>query len=253
MKILVDYDSLLYAALYKVISITQMKELLIKYDKDRVRQMILLEANERLSNMCLSILTKISDSGFDFDSSDVEYYLTSNIFSYRKKISSSYKANRTRNKWVVALKSYIIENESCHYSLEWESDDLIADRAKELKYDCVIATIDKDLNQIPGWKFDLYKAKTGEVSERGIEIKEYRGLRFVDKVEAKKFIWLQMITGDTSDNIKGIKGLGPVKADKLISKGNVFITVARAYKSEYGDNWKDVFKTNYRLLKIGNL
>lgn len=253
MKILVDYDSLLYAALYRVVSISQIKELLTKYDKDRVRQMALLEANERLSNMCLSFLTNISDSGFDFNTEDVEYYLTSNIFSYRKKISSSYKANRTRNKWVIALKSYIIENETCHYSLEWESDDLIADRAKELKYDCVIATIDKDLNQIPGWKFDLYKEKTGEFSERGIEIKRYRGLKFIDKVEAKRFIWLQMLTGDTSDNIKGIKGVGPAKANKLLSGSCMFIPVARAYEKEFGTEWKDVFKTNYRLLKIGNL
>jgi len=251
MKILVDYDSLLYSALYKVVSITQIKELLPKYSKDKIREMIVLEANERLSNMCLNFLTKISDSGFQFNTEDVEYYLTSNIFSYRKKIDKQYKANRTRNNWVIRLKQYIIENENCHYSLEWESDDLIADRAKELKYDCVIATIDKDLNQIQGWKFDLYKQKTGEVSERGIEIKDYRGLRFTSKQEAKKFIWLQMLTGDTSDNIKGIKGIGPVKAEKLLNGSCMLIPVARAYKSEYGQNWKDVFKTNYRLLKIG--
>ena len=104
MKILVDYDSLLYAALYRVVSISQLKGLLKKYNKESVRQMVILEANERLSNMCLNILTKISDSGFNFDSNDVEYYLTSNIFSYRKKISQTYKANRTRNKWVIVLK-----------------------------------------------------------------------------------------------------------------------------------------------------
>lgn len=253
MKILVDYDSLLYSALYKVVSISQIKELLTKYDKEKVRQMIVLEANERLSNTCLKFLTEISDSGFEFSPQDVEYYLTSNIFSYRKKISKTYKANRTRNKWAILLKQYIIDNEECFYSLEWESDDLIADRAKELKYDCVIATIDKDLNQIQGWKFDLYKEKTGELSENGIEIRRYRGLKYIDKIEARKFIWLQMLTGDTSDNIKGINGIGPVKAAKLIDNKNMFITVARAYKKEFAENWKDVFKTNYRLLKIGNL
>lgn len=252
MKILVDYDSLLYSALYKVVSISQLKELLTKYDKESVRSMVILEANERLSNMCLNFLTKISDAGFEFSATDVEYYLTSNIFSYRKKISDTYKANRTRNKWVVALKQYIIENEVCHYSLEWESDDLIADRAKELKYDCVIATVDKDLNQIQGWKFDLYKQKTGEISENGIELRDYRGLTFTSKQEAKKFIWLQMLTGDTSDNIKGIKGIGHVKAEKLLNGNCMLIPVARAYKAEYGQNWKDVFKTNYRLLKIGH-
>lgn len=251
MKILVDYDSLLYAALYKVVSISQLKDWLTKYEREQVRNMVILEANERLSNMCLDFLTQISDSGFEFQTDDVEYYLTSNIFSKRKQISQTYKANRARNKWVIKLKEYIIENETCNYSLEWESDDLIADRAKELNYECLIATVDKDLNQIHGWKFDLYKTHQGKETESGIPIKSYRGLRFVSKAEAKKFIWIQMLSGDRSDNIQGIKGIGEKTAEKLLSQGNTFIRVAREYYKHFGNNWKNEFRTNYRLLKIG--
>ena len=251
MKILVDYDSLLFAALYKVVSISQMKDLILKYPKDKVREMIVLEANERLHNMCISFLTEIYESGFEYQNEDVEYFLTSNIFSMRKRISPTYKANRKRNKWVIMLKKYIIDNEACRYSLELESDDLIADRAKELDYDCLVATVDKDLNQIPGWKFDLFKTHQGKETEYGQPIKSYRGLKYISPKEAKHFIWLQMLTGDVSDNIKGIKGIGEKKAAKLLSEGNVFIRVAREYAKEYGNEWKKAFKTNYRLLKIG--
>lgn len=252
MKILIDLDSLLYVAIYKVVSFTQIKELLIKgYSKDKIKEIIILEANERLGNICLNFLGKISDLGYEFEGNDVEYYMTSNILSARKIISSTYKANRKSNKWVKAFKQHIISDNQTKYSLEWEADDLIADRAKELNYDCLICTIDKDLNQIPGWKFDLYKAKTGEIDDYGREIKEYRGLYYINEHQAKKLIWQQMLTGDMVDNIKGVPGIGKVKAEKILENRNHFIAVAKTYKNEFGAKWRLVFTSNYRLLKIG--
>lgn len=38
----------------------------------------------------------------------------------------------------------------------------------------------------------------------------------VTKEEGTRFFYQQMITGDTSDNILGIRGLGKVKASKLL-------------------------------------
>lgn len=252
MKVLVDIDSLLYVSLYKVVSISQMKDFIRKgYTKDQLRELIVIEADSRLSNMCLGFLDEIANLGYEFESSDVEYFLTSNIFSARKVISSTYKANRKPNKWVNLLRQRIINNEQAKYDLAFEADDLIADRAKELNYECIICSIDKDLNQIQGWKFDLYKAKTGEIDQYGREIKKYRGLHYVSPEDAKKLIWLQMLMGDSADNIKGIHGIGKVKAEKIIKDRNHFIAVAKTYKNELGSKWRVEFVTNYRLLKIG--
>lgn len=252
MKILIDLDSLLYVALYRVISFTQIKDFMKKgYSKEKISEIIVLEADQRLGNLCLGFLDEIAGNGFEFESSDVEYFMTSNIFSARKIISSTYKANRKSNKWVVALRKHISANQEATISLEWEADDLIADRAKALNYDCLVCSIDKDLNQIQGWHFDLYKEKTGEVDDYGKEIKKYRGLHFISEEEAKKLLWLQMLTGDYADNIKGIHGIGKVKAEKILTNRNHFIAVAKTYRNELGAKWRLEFTTNYRLLKIG--
>jgi len=252
MKILIDLDSLLYVALYKVISFTQIKDFLKKgYTKEKIKEVIVLEADQRLGNLCLGFLDEIAGNGYEFESSDVEYFMTSNIFSARKVISSTYKANRKSNKWVVALRQHIIDNQQAAYDLAFEADDLIANRAKELNYDCLVCSIDKDLNQIPGWKFDLYKSKTGEVDDYGNEIKKYRGLHFISESDAKQLLWLQMLTGDYADNIKGISGIGPKTAEKILTNRNPFIAVAKTYRNTFGAKWRLEFTTNYRLLKIG--
>lgn len=252
MKILIDIDSLLYVSLYRVLSISQIKDFMIKgYTKPQLEDLIVLEAHSRLGNMCLGFLDEIANLGYEFESSDVEYFMTSNIFSARKIISSTYKANRKSNKWVNLLRKKISDSDEAKISLQWEADDLIADRAKELNYECIICSIDKDLNQIQGWKFDLYKAKTGELDQYGREVKKYRGLHYVSPEDAKKLIWIQMLMGDNADNIKGIHGIGKVKAEKILKDRNPFIAVAKTYKNELGSKWRLEFVTNYRLLKIG--
>lgn len=252
MKILIDLDSLLYVALYRVISFKQIREFMQKgYTKEKIAEIIVLEADSRLGNLCLGFLDEVASLGHDFESGDVEYFMTSNIFSARKIISSTYKANRKSNKWVVALRQHISNSQQATISLEWEADDLIADRARELNYDCLVCSIDKDLNQIPGWKFDLYKEKTGEVNDYGKEITKYRGLHYISEEDANRLLWLQMLTGDAADNIKGVHGIGKVKAEKILTNRNPFIAVAKTYKEHFASKWREVFITNHRLLKIG--
>ena len=36
--------------------------------------------------------------------------------------------------------------------------------------------------------------------------------------EGDKFFYTQILTGDAADNIKGLKGIGPVKATKLLAE-----------------------------------
>ncbi|MDD9816698.1 MAG: hypothetical protein OXU61_00955, partial [Gammaproteobacteria bacterium] len=65
----------------------------------------------------------------------------------------------------------------------------------------VIAGIDKDLKQIPGNHYNFNK-----------QLHE-----FVDDDNANLNLMLQCLTGDTSDNIPGIKGIGPAKAGKILA------------------------------------
>lgn len=69
--------------------------------------------------------------------------------------------------------------------------------------DTCIVTIDKDLDQIPGWHYNYVK----------------RNLYWITPLQADEFLQTQLITGDVADNVYGIKGMGPKKAKKYLDTG----------------------------------
>uniref|UniRef100_UPI0037504F61 hypothetical protein n=1 Tax=Cypionkella sp. TaxID=2811411 RepID=UPI0037504F61 len=85
-----------------------------------------------------------------------------------------------------------------------EADDLIAIAATKYGPDTVVASIDKDMLQIPCRHFNFTTTKWTDVSE----------------LEGTKFFYKQILTGDRADNIMGIHGIGPKKADTLIEPLN---------------------------------
>ena len=85
-----------------------------------------------------------------------------------------------------------------------EADDLIGIEKSAGKKVCV--TIDKDLQQVPGywWKPNL------EEGEFPTEI------QYTTPEEADFWFHRQWLTGDSTDNVAGIWKLGPKKAEKLL-------------------------------------
>lgn len=65
-----------------------------------------------------------------------------------------------------------------------------------------IVSIDKDLDQVPGWHYNFVKKE------------EY----YVEEFEGLKNFYSQILTGDRIDNIIGLKGIGPVKAAKILAE-----------------------------------
>ena len=85
-----------------------------------------------------------------------------------------------------------------------EADDLVAIWASEARANedaYVVVGIDKDLKQIPGNHYNFVK-------------KEHV---FIDDDQAHLLLMTQCLTGDNSDNIPGIKGIGPKKAEKILA------------------------------------
>lgn len=66
----------------------------------------------------------------------------------------------------------------------------------------IIATIDKDLRQMPGLFYNLW---TNEMSH-------------VTPMEGYNWLLTQCLTGDSTDGIEGIKGIGPKKAAKILQE-----------------------------------
>jgi 5'-3' exonuclease len=139
-----------------------------------------------------------------FKFTDVESYLSDSLENnYRLRISPDYKANRKDIEKPVhyeVLKEHFIRQWQARISFGMEADDSLGIRQSELVAQSVICSIDKDLLQIPGSHYNFVRSE----------------FRVVEEKEAKRLFYLSVLTGDITDNIKGIYGVGPKKAEKFL-------------------------------------
>lgn len=260
MTLLIDFDSILYTSVYRIVSIASMRDAIEKYGKENARQWLNEEVYNEGINRAENELLKIQnyvDAQTIQDITGVELFITTCKNSFRKKLNPNYKSNRKPNKYVWMLRAHYQMN-GAHYSDTLEADDLISIKAKELGMDnCIIVSIDKDLKQIGGYYWSYYKTKSvgmhGEpiLNEYGQQEREYKQkhIDYITKDDADRFFWLSMLTGDPGDNIKGIHRVGIKTAEKILDIGSVnWISVAREYIAR---GQKEDFWINYKLLKLG--
>ena len=158
------------------------------------------------------------------DVGDYQGYLTGSN-NYRKEIAKEapYKGNR------VAAKPEHYDLLREYLTLSWgfemvdgqEADDAIGIEAYKSEEDSyLITTIDKDLDMIRGWHYNFIK-----------------GIRYhVDECDTLRWFYTQVLTGDRVDNIPGLKGIGPKKAEKILGEateeGELFQAVLKAYDND---------------------
>jgi DNA polymerase-1 len=172
--------------------------------------------------------------------------------NFRKQIYPEYKANRVapKPKHLKDLQDYSLEKLSAEFAPEsLEADDALAIYQTD---DTIICSLDKDLLQVAGKHFSWeINGKGWSRPDTFLEQTELEGLRLFYK---------QCLKGDTSDNVKGIEGLGEKKASKLLADCSSNIEMFNQVRSLYGnddefimnasvlwilrsldDNWKDRF------------
>ena len=101
-----------------------------------------------------------------------------------------------------------------------EADDIIAEKVLEAFddpdiIDIVVFSGDSDLHQLYSW--DIPSDKTLRISNVQ-KIITPESIEEENKISMSQFVDWKSLTGDTTDNIAGIPGLGPVKAAKLITE-----------------------------------
>jgi hypothetical protein len=148
---------------------------------------------------------------FKTDDLEVYYFLTGKG-NFRESLATiaEYKGNRKdipKPHHYAAIRDYYIDHWGAYVVEGIEADDEVSIRAWEEYRDCnqphpsyVIATIDKDLDQIPGWHYDYKKHVFYEV----------------DALDGEMFFYAQTIAGDATDNIKGCYRIGITKAKALV-------------------------------------
>ena len=100
------------------------------------------------------------------------------------------------------LKDYIMENYGVTTVDGMEADDAMVMAHLEDQQFSVIASVDKDFDQVHGRHFNI-----------GSKWEKYT----VSKKEAKFFLYSQILTGDAVDGIPGIFRMGVAKASKILT------------------------------------
>lgn len=152
--------------------------------------------------------------------------------NFRKELDPSYKANRANQPRPVhldAVRDHLVRKWGAEIVEGYEADDRLA---MEAKGNFIIVAIDKDLLQIPGEHYNPVKDQ----------------FQVVDDETAKIHLYTSMLIGDSSDNLRGIDGLGPVKSARELSGLSAEEAFARV-NAIYEEHGRD-FLSSYRMFRL---
>ena len=140
-----------------------------------------------------------------------------------------------------------------------EADDTIAYLSQKLKDDVIIYSADQDFLQLVNKRITVYSP---------IKKKFYRPQDIFDQygLYPQNFITMKCLMGDKSDNLPGVKGLGPKKLFKYFPElgGNKQFTLNEAYNKAtekveehgiYGNVhlFKKQLEINYELMSLEDI
>lgn len=157
--------------------------------------------------------------------------------NFRKELSNDYKANRTQEPpiWLQACREHLVTSWKASVADQIEADDSIGIMATDLSREqtpFTIASLDKDLTQIPGnhyqWEFSGTSSGKHWVKPR----QDF----YVTPTEGLQRFYKQMLVGDPADNVQGVHLIGKIKAAKLIdhldNELDMFDTVRKLYNDD---------------------
>jgi 5'-3' exonuclease len=166
---------------------------------------------------------------------DYQVFLTGRgNFRYDIAVTHEYKGNRKsvdKPQHLQEIRQHMEENWSAIVSEGEEADDLIGIWATKYGPEAIVISIDKDMLQIPCTHYNPNK----------------REFKTMTEFEGLKFFYTQILTGDRADNIVGLYGIGPAKANVLLgdceTEQDLYEACLRAYGGE-----EDRVIENARLL-----
>ena len=181
-------------------------------------------------------------------------FLTDSASNFRLKVATlrPYKGHRKSEKPIFhsAIRDGLMKYPNVSMSEGQEADDDLgiyqAQNGTLPPDECetIICSRDKDLRMIPGWHFGW---KMGNQ-------KEY-GPVYISELDGYKNFYSQMLTGDTSDNIPGLYGVGPKSAcvkrvQEADNINEMHKIVMHEYKCRFDSEWLRFCRENSDLLWI---
>lgn len=196
---LIDADSLCYAIGFS--------------SNDAEEPFAIARLEETMTELCMEL-----------DCDDYKGFLTGKgNFRDVVAVTAPYKGQRISEKPVhlQALRCHLVTSWGFEVVQGIEADDAVGIAAYAVPEDeTIMVHIDKDLNQFRGWHYNYRKKE------------KY----FVTEFEGLTAFYTQILTGDRIDNIIGLKGIGPVKAKRILeectNENELYQAVLKAYEGD---------------------
>lgn len=200
--------------------------------------------NQTETQNCMNTELVMDQIMSDTHADTCKVYLSDSLENnYRFKIDPEYKANRKdarRPRWYQSIKSFLKNKYGAEITTGQEADDALGIKQAEHNYlavdkefpeykPTIICSIDKDLLQIPGLHYSITK----------------REITTVQHIDGIRHFYAQLLIGDRVDNIRGIDGIGPVKAGRLLD--------SIVDETQMFGRVRDTYNDDERLLKNGQL
>ena len=142
--------------------------------------------------------------------------------TFRHEIFPDYKANRKNKRKPLALYAMVEQISQRYESVSYtglEGDDVLGLLATSKRYsNSIVVSPDKDMKTVP----------CTLIASDDMEL--------ITKKKADRNWMLQALTGDTTDNFKGLIGCGPVTADKILGDAktlpDMWDKVVKAYEKK---------------------
>lgn len=162
--------------------------------------------------------------------------------NFREKIATikPYKGNRPDKKptHYNAITDYLMSHHNGEMCCGIEADDAMgieqfadyASKRGEEPLSTIICTIDKDLDMIPGLHYSW------SIQRKGVVVRP-ENLYSVNMDEADRAFYTQLLSGDTTDNIPGVPGLGKARSTTIINscatEEDMYWTALCEYSKKY--------------------
>lgn len=195
---------------------------------------------EPLENCLQMVKTSLENTLNVLGTKEYRLYLSGRR-NFRDDVYSDYKANRdgaARPRYFKDIRDYMVEQWGGRVCDGFEADDACGMDAGSLGSGAVVVAVDKDLDQIPGTHYNWVTGEQYTVSPK----------------DGMRFFYEQLLSGDPTDNIPGIDGIGPVKAKAALSECTTpqecAGVVYSMYRKAVGGPPDGVIDRNARLLWI---
>ncbi len=182
-------------------------------------------------NMLWKLLADARDTSVGVTPTHLAVIFDYSSKTFRKELYPDYKANRSEPPEDLVPQFGLIREATKAFDLPcielegFEADDLIATYARlaeEAGADTTIISSDKDLMQLVTPHVSMYDSMKDRQIGRDEVIEKWG-------VPPEKMIDLQSLTGDSTDNVPGVPGIGPKTAAQLLEEyGDLDTLLARA-------------------------